>query len=399
MFAKPFAGASLVMIVAGMFCLPGVVCAEGLEFYRLAAKYNVATNGFSMLVMIGDEVVFEQYDDEFSADDTYRLASGTKSFWGVAALCAQQDGLLDLDEKVAATITAWKDDPRKSKITVRHLLTFTSGLDPDNNALRGPLVENKFQHALGLKTKHAPGEAFEYGASHLFVFGELLQRKLKASGKDETPLDYLKRRVLNPIGLEVGRWSTDQTGNPAMPFGAFLTARQWAKFGKLILDEGAFKGTQIVPADKLKRCFVGTKAKPTYGLNWWLLGKQVNAVEQPESRRVPADTVAAMGAGKQRLYVIPSRNMVVVRQAEATKFDDGEFLGRLLYGKATLSDEPSSSGPQRRSAPAWFRRLDRNQDGKLTKDEVPARLHQRLVNADGDGDGAVTPAEIEKAAR
>ena len=184
-----------------------------------------------------------------------------------------------------------------------------------------------------------------------------------------------------------------------MPFGAFLTAREWAKFGKLILDEGSWKGKQIIPGDKLKQCFVGSEANPAYGLNWWLLGKRAGTAKQLASRRIPADTVAAMGAGKQRLYVIPSRNMVVVRQAEATKFDDGEFLQRLLYGKATLSDELSSVRPRRRSWLNWFRRLDRNQDGRITRGEMPDRLRERLGKADANGDGAVTPAEIEQAIR
>ena len=307
---------------------------------ELAAEYSEGTDGLSVLVMINDRVFFEAYHNGHDAAKINRLAGGTKSFWGVAAVCAEEDGLLKLDELAADTLTEWKDHPRKSKITIRHLLTFTSGLDPSNSVLRGPKEDNKYLYALGVDAKHNPGEVFEYGASHLFAFGELLRRKLNAAGKDKDILAYLKRRVINPIGMEFGNYRSDRAGNPQLPFGAFLSAREWVKYGTLILHKGSWNGKEIIPADKLEKCFVGTKANPIYGLNWWLIG--LNQQETPNVPKIPADTVAAMGKGKQRLYIIPSLNMVVVRQGTGQSFQDNDFLNRLLFGKET-------STPRRRA--------------------------------------------------
>ncbi|MHC4994112.1 MAG: serine hydrolase [Planctomycetota bacterium] len=306
--------------------------AEMRARFDLAAEYAAQNNGFSLLIMIGGQTLFEQYTQGFTPDKAYRLASGTKSFWGPLALVAEKDGLLSLDETVADTITEWRDDPRKSRITVRQLLTFTSGLFPDNATLRGPGAADKFKHAISVPTRSDPGEKFAYGAAHLFAFGEFLSRKLSAARKDPDVLSYLHEKILDPIGLEVDTWTRDAAGNPQMPFGAYLTARQWAKFGQLILNNGKHGDQQLIPADTLPQVFKGTEANPRYGLNWWLIGPN----DGQDGYRMPADTVSANGAGNQRLIVIPSLKMVVVRQGETTKFSTAGLLSRLLDGKAHL---------------------------------------------------------------
>jgi len=299
--------------------------------YELAADYAAENNGFSLLVMVSDRIVFEQYTKGFTPDTSYRLASGTKSFWGPLALVAQHEGLMALDETVANTLAEWKEHPRKSKITVRQLLNFTSGLFPANDVLRGPGTANKFDYVLSVPAKSEPGAQFKYGAANLFAFGEFLSRKLEAAGQNPDPLAYLHAKILDPIGLDVDSWSRDSAGNPQMPFGAFLTARQWAKFGQLILHRGEHNGRRLIPADTLPQVFEGSKANPRYGLNWWLPG----ADEPHNGYRIPAGAVSANGAGRQRLIVIPSLNMVVVRQGEDTRFTTAGLLERLLRGTAS----------------------------------------------------------------
>ena len=105
-----------------------------------------------------------------------------------------------------------------------------------------------------------------------------------------------------------------------------------------------------------------------------------------------------MGAGKQRLYVIPSLDMVVVRQAETTQFEDGEFLSRLLLGKASLPDVVTNPNQRTRRPPLrWFARLDLDGDGQLSDDEIPERLRDRLLEADADKDGIVSRNEVVEA--
>lgn len=321
----------------------------GQEQYKRAADYSAQYRGLSLLVMKNGKVVFEQYNNGHSAQTEHMLASGTKSFSGIIAVAAVEDGILKLDEKVSDTISEWKADPRKSKITIRQLLSLTSGIDTGLNG-RPPT----YAEAIRYNRKYEPGTTFEYGPVPFQIFGEVMRRKL--ASKKETPLDYLRRRILNHIKLQVASW-THRDGQPNLPSGAFLTAREWAKFGQFILQGGEWEGKRIVSKKLLEECFIGTKANPNYGLTFWLnrsfdrsanIGQKSNErlgqVQdrlgiEPETTRMseegigakyPMDIRLAAGAGKQRLYIIPSEGMVIVRQGRLSRFDDREFLSRLL---------------------------------------------------------------------
>jgi CubicO group peptidase (beta-lactamase class C family) len=287
------------------------------ESLRAAASYLKGLNGHAMLVYHRDQLVFEEYFNDWSADQPHRLASGTKSFSGAMLATAVEHGLLTLDEKVVDTITEWKDDPRKSQITIRHLLSLTSGIVPGSTRERSPSYARSVAIA---GAKFWPGQRFQYGPIPYQIFGELMRRKL--AHKNESVEAYMKRRILDPIGLTVSRWVKDEDGNVHLPNGMSMTAREWAKFGKLILQQGKWDGRQVVPWDVLKECFVGSRANPNYGITFWLKG----------GGPAPDDMVAAHGLGSQILYIIPSLELVVVQFAETEQFDQASFLRRLLVG-------------------------------------------------------------------
>jgi CubicO group peptidase (beta-lactamase class C family) len=310
-----------------------------LARYRLAADYSKNYRGLSVLVLKGDKVVFEQYDNGHSADEAHLLASGTKSFAGVMAVAAVEDKLLKLDERVADTITEWKSDPRKSKITISELLHLISGIG--GGTLGRP---PEYADAVTAAAVFEPGTKFQYGPAPFQVFGEVMRRKLLP--RKESPLDYLKRRVLDPIGLNVAFWQRGRDGNPQLPSGAFLTAREWAKFGIFIKNGGRWNGKQLLPKKLLADCFVGSKVNPAYGLTFWLNAPGTGPLGEDDDERPlravdkigvngiyakgPRDLVMAAGAAGQRLYIIPSLDMVIVRQGRLSRFDDAEFLARLL---------------------------------------------------------------------
>lgn len=311
--------------------------------YQLAANYSRDFRGLSILVMKGDKVVFEQYDNGHNAEMPHMLASGTKSFVGLMAVAAIEDKLLKLDDRVSDTITEWKTDARKSKITIYQLLHLISGIGGGTIG-RPP----NYADAIKAEDEFEPGTKFQYGPTPFQIFGEVMRRKL--STRKESALDYLKRRILDPIGLKVSFWQSGSDGNPHLPSGAFLTAREWVKFGILVKNGGKWNGKQIVPKNLLEQCFVGSKANPAYGLTFWLnvAGGQPSDDDErgggrvPETTRItrdgiyakgPGDLVMAAGAGQQRLYIIPSLDMVVVRQGRLSRFSDAEFLARLLDGK------------------------------------------------------------------
>jgi CubicO group peptidase (beta-lactamase class C family) len=266
------------------------------------------------LLIAGDATIaLERYANGYDASTPHALYSGTKSFWGVAAAAAHDDGLLDLDEPVAQTIPAWRDDRRRARVTLRELLSLTSGIGFGGLGASVPA----YAQALLAPIKDEPGERFTYGGIPLQVFGAVLDRKLEPRGL--TPHAYLRERLFAPIGLHVGSWRTLKDGTQPLPTGAFLTAREWLKFGRLVLERGRWNGTALVRAASLAPCFTGSAANPRYGLGWWL--------SPPASA---PDVVYASGSGGQALYVIPSERTIAVKFGQSASYKHDAFLKRLL---------------------------------------------------------------------
>jgi len=326
----------------------GAVSRDGVEQAR---AYSARHGGISLLIIQGGRVVMEDYPNGGAANRANKIYSGTKSFFCLAALIACQEGLFRLDDPVSSVIHEWKSDPARQKITIRELMNFTSGLGasfqlhsdkvPDRNAaaLRVPLVAGR-------------GEAFTYGPSHGQVLCEVLKRKLSARG--ESPYSYVKSRILDPLGIGEIEYRKDQMGAPLVASGFRLTARQWARFGMMLLGGGSFRGRKIVSPDLLAEALCGSRANPMFGFGLWInQAAKKNGVREEDieeeleagwsdqrwsgaciSRIAPPDLVAAVGSENQRLYVIPSLDLVVVRHGTGAKFSDAEFLRRLLKPRA-----------------------------------------------------------------
>src|ERR1700724_693746 len=239
-----------------------------------AANYSENKRGFSMLVIQNGRTVFEHYANGGSADARCKIFSGTKSFWGVAALCAVRDGLIKLEDCVADTITEWKNDPRRSQITIRELLNQTDGIEPAPH-LHSDSIRDRDAVAIQLPLVAASCSAFAYGPSHLQIFNELLRRKL--NGK--STISYISDNVLSPLGLTSLEFKKDGRGNPLPASGFELTAREWARFGELVLGRGNYRGRQIVPSSLVSQAFAGSNANPSYGLTFWLNRQAPNARE------------------------------------------------------------------------------------------------------------------------
>lgn len=317
------------------------ISSDELAAYQQAAAYSRAHRGLSMVVMKNGKVVFENYAKGHSADEPHNLYSGTKSFSCAIAVAAIQDKLLSFDEPVSKTITEWQSDEQKAKITIHQLLTLTSGINAGQTGSKPSYAE-----AIATKVLHAPGTTFQYGPIPFQVFGEVMRRKLAATG--ESPREYLSRRVLGPIGARIDSWRTSADGNPKMSTGAFLTAREWAKYGQLVLNQGRWQGKEILNKKFLSECSDGTPVNPGYGITFWLptqgginsKGHSTNqSAEKLKSIHAPDLIIKAAGVGGQKLYVIPSQNLVVVRQASRLPlwgrgFEDTGFLAPLFKLKS-----------------------------------------------------------------
>jgi CubicO group peptidase (beta-lactamase class C family) len=277
-----------------------------------AAAYAERHALHALVVQQGDRVVFERYGGGYGADKPHALYSGTKSFWGVLAVAAQEDGLLDVDEPVARTIPSWSEGA-KARVTLRHLLQLTSGIGFGGLGTTVP----PFDSALAVQLKDEPGEKFTYGGIPLQVFGAVLARKLAPRGL--SPNGYLRERIVDPIGLRIGSWRALKDGSNPLPTGAFLAAREWLKYGLLVRDRGRWQKKTIVPEAALARCFTGSRANPRYGLAWWLSPLQ----DHP-------DVVYASGSGGQALYVVPAEDAVAVKFGGSSSYKHDAFLKRLV---------------------------------------------------------------------
>ena len=313
---------------------------------RAAAEYSATHSGLSFLAMKAGRVVYENYPNGHSAYEAHKIYSGTKGFWILAALKASEEGIIDLDDRVADTLPEWHAEPGKSRVTLRQLLSFSSGLDA-TNSLHGDGFENRDAIAIRAPLVAQPGAAFIYGPAALQVFHEVLKRKLAARG--ETPTQYLERKVLHPLGLGPQRYLADREGNPLLATGFMMSARQWAHMGQLILNGGS----PIVSPQTLSSCFRGSGANCAFGMGFWnyaMAGESSARDLDVEDNLVPkwnrqnwhnacichaapSDLVASVGSGYQRLFVIPSMHMIIVRQGQFGRFSDAEFL-RLALGRA-----------------------------------------------------------------
>lgn len=304
---------------------------------RAAQKYSAETRGQALVIMQGGKVILEEYCNGGANDRMQMLASGSKSFVGIAAVAAVCDGFIKLDDFASESLSEWKEHQLKSKITYRQLLTLTSGLTSGErgSVLRTPSWNDIVQKPLTGR----PAEQYSYGAYQLIAFSEALERKLGGEKFE----DYIKRRIFAPLGINVEWRMRCADGHPQVGGGAYMTARDWALFGEFVRLGGKWGDKQLLKPDTLAECFIGTVQNPAYGLAWWLkkpVSKEIidkipllsrEWADAANSKTIPDDLVAACGAGKQRLYVIPSRGLVIARNASiASTFSDSKFLSLLF---------------------------------------------------------------------
>jgi CubicO group peptidase (beta-lactamase class C family) len=278
-----------------------------------AALAYAQRHGLHALVITRNgRLAFECYGQTYASDAAHAIYSGTKSFWGVLAVAAQEDGMLALDEPVAKTIAEWSSDEAKKRITIRQLLNLTAGFGFGGLGKTVPLAKSAIKTPL----KTVPGTTFTYGGIPLQIFGEVLRRKLLPRNLD--PHTYLRQRILDPIGLRIDSWRTLSDGTHPLPTGAVLAPAEWIKFGQLILERGAYKGKRVVGRAAIEACFEPSAANPHYGLGFW--------VSAEDSR----DIVYASGSGGQAMYVLWGAEAVVVHFGDSRSWKHETFLKRLL---------------------------------------------------------------------
>ncbi len=330
---------SLTAAVAVTLAAPTVLHAQSRDL-AAAQAYSDGKRGVSLLIRQAGRTVHESYANGGGQGRGWELASGTKSFCGVLVAAMVQDGMIALEERCADTLTEWRDDAAKASVSIHDLLTLTGGIGA--GAMGRP---PSYAEAVAAPLTAAPRSRFAYGPQPFQVFGEIVRRKLANAGRPDDVLAFMQSRILTPMGVTPQAWR-GPPGQPTLPSGAQVTARDWASFGEAVMAGG--RG--LVDAETLAANFVGTSLNPGYGLTWWLLrpgligpGRRSGLGEEGSAVAAYADVRMAAGAGNQRLYLIPERDMVIVRQAtglhqaltsDDAGWSDAEFLSLIPGIKA-----------------------------------------------------------------
>lgn len=271
-----------------------VLPAPAAQVLETISRHAADSRSDAVLVLRDGEVLLERG----SADPApIELMSATKSVVALAIGLLLADGLLDsLDAPVATWFSEWRQG-RKRGITVRMLLDHTSGLQNTPNA--GAEIypaPDVVQLALAAELDTAPGEVFSYNNKATNLLAGVVAR---ASGR---PLDaYLGERLFAPLGIRPGEWHRDDAGNPHAMAGLPLTARDAARLGQLLLDDGRLPdGTRLLPEGFVEALWRPGARSAQVGLLWWRvpawqrLTLRADAGERLAAHGVPADVAQAL---------------------------------------------------------------------------------------------------------
>ncbi|MBL0923118.1 MAG: serine hydrolase [Sphingomonadaceae bacterium] len=305
-----------------------------------AQDYADRQKSFAFLVLQDGKLVHERYAAGFNSTNRFSPASMHKTVMALAIGAAR----LDIDKPVSKWLTEWKDDPRGA-ITLRQLLTMSSGLEtppfsPDPKGLSTQLFfgPDIAKTALNYKLVAAPGSVFSYSNGNSQLAGLILER---ATGQRYA--DFLSAKIWKPIGGDNASVWLDRPGGMAHSFCCLqATARDWARIGQLILDEGKVRGRQVVPKEWVAEMVKPAATNANYGLQLWLGSPYVaerkysssSALVAKAAKPFARDGVLFLdGAVGQRVYIVPSEKLVIVRIGQSSmSWDDSELPNRVLAG-------------------------------------------------------------------
>ncbi len=228
---------------------------------KLVAKAK-AQHSEALVVVKNGKLVYEDYFG--LVDEPIVAMSASKSFTSLAYGFLLADGkLASLDELVSKTLPGFSTvDPRKAKITYRHLLTQTSGIDPTRaGGTKGDIEA----HGLEVNCLFEPGTSWQYSNNGIDLLAALAG---KLAGK---PMDeYLNEKLFRPMGIADVAWITDRRGVPLGAGEMMIRPLDMAKVGQALLDGGVWLSKSIVPATWPPQSFAQSNTiEPLYGLLWW----------------------------------------------------------------------------------------------------------------------------------
>jgi len=290
---------------------------QGLDPMLVAELYYNADRLetiYGLLVIKDDQLIAERYFNKGSVEQKARLQSATKSYTSALVGIALDQGylssvdqkMLDFFPELGSQIT----DPRKKQITIRHLLQMRAGYpwEETDTALWEGLLSGRYLPLIdGFPLVSDPGTKFHYSNLTSNWLGIIVAR---ACGTDLK--SYAEQNLFRPIEAEVGDWGQDRDGHNNGCGDLHFTARDAAKFGLLYLNDGKFKGKQIISAnwvhDSLQTYSVnefvvkkvGRFRDIGYGYQWW------------SARAGEHHVNFAWGHGGQLIVLLDDLDMIIV---------------------------------------------------------------------------------------
>ncbi|THB77411.1 MAG: class C beta-lactamase-related serine hydrolase [Desulfobacteraceae bacterium] len=274
------------------------------QIYKQAEKFE----GLNSFLIIKDGILIaEWYASGFDKETPGNIKSASKSIISALVGLALQKGYFkSLNQPLFEVLPEFfpPDDHIKKTITLKHLLTMSAGFQHIENVHNYVYLSSDWTKGiLQLPMMHKPGDRFNYGTIQTHLLSAALT---KASGMDT--LTFAQKHLLDNLHISINRWDKAPEG---VFFGGsemYLTPRDMALFGQLYLNNGRFKGNQLVPAawveSSLNVSFEDAWAGAAYGYGWWL------------KKYFGYDTYYAQGYGGQRIMNIPDLNMVFVTTAD-----------------------------------------------------------------------------------
>jgi CubicO group peptidase (beta-lactamase class C family) len=281
----------------------------------------------SILVIYKDKIIAEKYDTGFNKDSKILGWSMTKSVTATLFGILQKQGKLDISKPVP--IVEWANDER-AKITINDLLHMNSGLEWEEDYTKICdatkmlfQAEDMSQAQLLKPAKFKPNTHWNYSSGTTNLLSGILRKQFKTH---QEYLDFWYSALIDKIGMHSMVVETDMAGNYVGSSYSWATTRDWAKFGLLYLHNGNWNGEQLFDESWAKYVTTPTQgSKGDYGAHFWLNagGRYSDA---------PGDLYSANGYQGQKVFIIPSYDLVIVRMGltEDAKFDFNGLLSGVV---------------------------------------------------------------------
>jgi CubicO group peptidase (beta-lactamase class C family) len=283
-------------------------------FYDIDKEAPIHTH--AVVIVYDGKIVGERYGEGFDKNSRLMGWSMTKSICNALTGILVKEGKLKPEDP--APIEEWKDDERKS-VTLNNLLQASSGLEwSESYFIPTSHFHNMFiksddkgAYALNLNLKHKPGEVFEYSSGTTNILSRIIRKTVGDAEYYRFPYE----KLFYKIGMYGALIEPDASGSFVMSSYSYATARDWARFGLLYLQDGIWNGEHILPEGWVKYSTTPAPAakKREYGAQWWLNVGNPNNPSDAKFPGLPSESIIADGFENQFVVIVPSKKLVVVR--------------------------------------------------------------------------------------